>query len=60
MGPLGRRNAEFYDVLEAKDSDTEDFTVTCSSYDSDSRSRKFTSNNHCREGERDEGKCCAI
>lgn len=37
---------EFYDVLEAKDSDTEDFTVTCSSYDSDSRSRKFTSNNH--------------
>ncbi|CBK23994.2 uncharacterized protein [Blastocystis hominis] len=37
---------EFYDIVEAKDSDTEDFTVTCSSYDSDSRSRKFTSNNH--------------
>ena len=37
---------EFYDILDAKDSDTEDFTVTCSSYDSDSRSRLFTSNNH--------------
>ena len=48
MGLSGGRDAEFYDVLEAKDSDTEDFTVTCSSYDSDSRSRKFTSNNHCR------------
>lgn len=39
--------AEFYDDLEAKDSDTEDFTVTCSSYEDDSRSRLFTSNNHC-------------
>ncbi|KNB44266.1 cyclic nucleotide-binding protein [Blastocystis sp. subtype 4] len=37
---------QFYDDLEEKDSDTEDFTVTCSSYDDDSRSRLFTSNNH--------------
>lgn len=41
--------------MEAKDSDMEDFTVTCSSYDSDSRSRKFTSNNHRREGKDGEG-----
>ena len=39
-----------HDELEAKDSDTEDFTVTCSSYDDDSRSRLFTSNNHCGRG----------
>lgn len=36
---------EFYDARDARDSDTEDFTVTCSSYDSDSHSRLFTSNN---------------
>ena len=48
MGGGGRECAEFYDELEEKDSDTEDFTVTCSSYDDDSRSGLFTSNNHRR------------
>lgn len=48
MGGCGSECAEFYDELEEKDSDTEDFTVTCSSYDDDSRSRLFTSNNHRR------------